>query len=187
MTIITSRLSSGPRPPPEIDEEVKLWARKSGRDATMHFVPGYGCWFARLSLRCNDKRLLAYQRGEAPEPPTEDIWFHRPVTPEEVKKGAHPVSFVPLDIHQMGVSGVREFLERGDTWSGRGEHRSLEDLRDKTSKHNEVVKEKNRADAREEVVKMAMDTRRTRLKIPFHRVGIDLREEKSDGQIATQD
>lgn len=154
-----------PKAPPEIATEVELYARESGRTATVHYIP-YGGWFARFSLRCNDKRMLLYQQGMAPEPPTEDVWFHLP------KPGGRPGDFVQLDILQMGASGVRQFLERGNTWSGRGEYASIEDATRKAAQSNADARAKYRADLKEASRYEQRDKRRQRFKIPFLRVGI---------------
>lgn len=118
--------------PPELQEEVELFARKSNRTARLHFVP-YGGWFARFELRSNDPVLRLYQEGKVGEPPTEDVFFH--VKREQFNRKLHPCipghepkphnprdfrAFIPLDILQLGRDGVRNFLEAGDTWSGRG-------------------------------------------------------------------
>lgn len=159
-----------PKCPPDIQEVVELHARKSGRTGKMHFAPGAG-WFARFSLRPNDPRLRAYQEGSAPEPPTEDVFFRVPDP-----NGTRPGDSIPLDIMQLGPSGVKEFLERGDTWSGRGEHESIEAAARKAREHNKTVGPKAKEQAREETRDMVNDRRRSILKIPYHRVGIDLSE-----------
>ncbi|MCR4339254.1 MAG: hypothetical protein NUW01_05120 [Gemmatimonadaceae bacterium] len=164
-----------PRAPWEIQEAVELWAREQGRTAKMHMAPG-GTWFVRLSLRCNDKRMLLYQQGFSAEPPGEDVWFHIP-NPHEGKviQGVRQGPYIPLDINQMGVSGVREFLDKGNTWSGRGEYLSLIDQLHKVRATNEEVRIKSRADAKEASRYEQREKRRFRFKIPFLRVGIDLK------------
>jgi hypothetical protein len=165
-----------PQAPWEIQDEVELYAREGGRTAKLHFVPGGG-WMARFSLRSNDKRMQLWQQGMAAEPPTEDVWFHVP-NPRADQPGQPP--YTPLDILQMGPSGVREFLERGNTWSGRGVHSSLMDAvkasADQEADRKQRLYEKNRQQARD----MARDTRRSRLQIPFLRVGIDLTRTDGD-------
>lgn len=158
-----------PTAPYEIQEEVEKYARESGRTAKLHYIPNVG-WMARFSLRPNDKRMVLWQEGRAPEPPTEDVFFHRP-HPE--KRG----EFIPMDIRQMGASGVRRFLERGNMWSGRGVHNSPVEARRKARDRNEADRQKLRREAKEEARDMVKDTRRSRLKIPYHTVGIDLQSD----------
>ena len=144
----------------------------------MHYAPNAiqmpdgrweGCWFVDFTLKPNDPRMRLYQQGLASEPPKERVWFFRR------ERGGQ---LVPLDILQMGVSGVTEFLERGDTWSGRGEYSSIEDAYRKTEEANARFKERKFEEARQDAIDRAMDKRRTWLKIPFLRVGKDLRGER---------
>lgn len=176
-----------PKAPHELQDEVELYARESGRTATLHFFMGCG-WFVRFSLRCNDKRMLAFQQGMAAEPPTEDVFFHVPNPKEhdglslsELKAMDIPVlwsvvgfdkhkrcrmPFIPLDIQQMGPSGIRQFLEKGNMWSGRGEFDSLTEQLRKAREKNKAVREKRKEDARQEARKFARDQRGRRFKVP---------------------
>jgi hypothetical protein len=161
-------------PPAEIADEVELYAREHDRHGTLHLVPfnkGRFVWMARFTLKSDDLRLQSYQKGLAPEPPTEDVFFveHNP----EAKRWEDQK--IPLNIVEMGASGVRQFLERGNTW-GRGQYSSVEDCLREVRKKNEANRDKIFNDARERSRHRQMDKRRSRLKIPFHRVGIDLME-----------
>lgn len=172
-----------PEAPPDIREEVELWARERGRTAKIHFVP-YGGWFVRLELRPNDPRMRAFQEGRAPEPPTEDVFLHvfrqdydpkrHPAIPALIPKPGSAQQTVPLDIYQLGRSGVREFLEKGDTWSGRGLYSSHEDRMRKVGEANRESARKLREHYRDQAGRRARDTRRQRLKIPFIRMGVDI-------------
>lgn len=187
-----------PRVPWDIQEEVELYARESGRHARVHFVPGGG-WFARFTLRTSDPRMELYQKGLVEDPPGEDVWFHVQNPNEQeglhasqlkslrvpicwpvirMENGRCRMPFIPLDILQMGPSGVREFLERGNTWSGRGEHSSHEEALNRARAAEKASKERLRSSDQEDARKMALDRRRWWFKIPFVPVGIDLR--KSD-------
>ena len=167
-----------PRAPWDIQQEVELWAREQGRTAKMHMAPN-GTWFVRLSLRCNDKRMLLYQQGMTAEPPGEDVWFHIPNAHEgKIIGGVRQGPYIPLDINQMGVSGIREFLEKGNTWSGRGEYLSLIDQLHKVRATNEEVRIKSRAEQKEASRREQRDKRRWRFKIPFLRVGVQLGKAK---------
>lgn len=175
--------SDVPTAPYEIADEVERWARTHDRSARLHFFPTVlsngravaGTWVVRLSLKPNDKRMELFRQGLAPEPPTEDVWLHRAPTDAEVRAGARPDSFIPLDIYQMGASGVREFLEKGDTWSGRGEYASITDELRLKREHNEKVKARAKEEAREANRLERRDERRQRLGIPFLTVGKDLK------------
>ncbi|KKK55945.1 hypothetical protein LCGC14_3069470 [marine sediment metagenome] len=68
--IITLGRSEAPRAPVEIQEEVELYARESGRHARLIFVPMQlggraddGTWVVRFTLRSSDKRMEPYHQG----------------------------------------------------------------------------------------------------------------------------
>ena len=158
-----------PRAPHEYQDVVELWARGSGRHAKLHFTPG-GTWFVRISLKSDDPRMELYKLGLVEEPMGEDVWLHLPNPAEgKVVKGEKQGAFIPLSLADLGTSGLREFLERGDTWSGRGEYMSLLEQRRKVNDSNENVRVRNRAHQKEENRHEMRQSRRSRLKIPFLR------------------
>ncbi len=173
-----------PTAPAEIADEVEMYARESGRHAALTFIPTSvdmntgrilgGTWRVDLSLHPEDPRMLIYQEGRMEKPPVEEIWLH--------KENPNPESwrdkYTPFDINQMGPSGVRQFLERGNIHSGRGEFDSMDDVVRKTAELNEKRRQKRYDDAEDRVRKRARDKRRSRQKIPFLRVGIDLLKPK---------
>lgn len=165
-----------PRAPWEIQDEVELWARERGRTATLHMAPNM-TWFVRLSLRVDDPRMKLFREGLADAPPTEDVWLHIP-NPHDGKivNGVRQGPYIPLDIYHLGASGVREFLEQGDTWSGRGRYQSLVDQLNKTRAANAEARANFRQEMKEENRHEQRQKRRFRLKIPFLPVGIDLRK-----------
>jgi hypothetical protein len=163
-----------PVPPVEFADEVELWARQSGRHAKIEFRPTMvkegrveaGCWVVRISLKPDDRRMLLYRRGQAPEPPTEDVWLHVP-------DNSSSTGYRAFDLGQLGTSGVRQFLERGDTWSGRGEFRSIDEQARLAMDANERMREKHRAFEKEESRHEQRAKRRWRLGIPLV-PGVDL-------------
>ena len=169
-------------PPVEIADEVEMYARESGRHATLHLVPtkfvnghvAEATWVARFTLRPTDPRMKLYQEQKIGEVPTEDVWFNAPNPASKTWADAYE----PLDIIQMGASGVRRFLEKGNTWSGRGEFKSIEDQLGHIRDKNETEREKTYEDARYRSKKQAVDKRRSLLKIPFLGVGTDLKKSK---------
>jgi hypothetical protein len=152
----------------EIRDEVEMYARESGRHGTLHYAPNAG-WFVRFTLRDSDPRMSLIRDGSATEL-FEDVWFVRTVP------GGRPFEVEALDVQQMGASGVREFLERGNTWSGRGEFSSLEDALRQTRSGNESFRDRNRTSLRDQAVDRALDQRRSRLGIPYLPVGVSLGE-----------
>lgn len=165
--VISLGRSASPMAPWEIREEVELYAREHGRTATMELVqaPMFTCWIVKLSLRPNDPRLLAYREGRAAEPETEVVWL----MDHETGK--------PYDIQQLGAAGVRQFLERGNTFSGRGEFASVMDAVEKTSQQNEERRAAFEQKMREENRYERRQDRRKYLKIPQVTVGIDITSE----------
>ena len=165
MTISTALLNVGMiHIPWELQDEVELWARKSGRHAKLHFIP-VGGFFVRVTLRSSDPRMKAYQEGLVPDPPGEDTWFHEPLPGGEYKC---------LDIREMGVSGIKEFLEKGDTWSGRGEYDSIVDQQKKVSEANAEQRGKLKAFEKEESRKEQSSKRKWRIGEAFVGVLTDI-------------
>lgn len=186
------RVSGRPVPPAAIADEVELYARQSGRTATMDFVPlriirgrvAEGVWRVRFSLRPNDPRMKLFQEGKAEKPPTEDVWLHTP-NPRRGQKiegafGQRELDYLPLDIEKLGPSGVREFLERGNTWSERGEYASIEEQAKAVQEHNDSIPAKNKAEQKEINRYQRREERRHRLKIPFLPIEIDLGKRATD-------
>lgn len=175
--LVAGRQQDLPHAPPEIAEAVELYARE-WRDGhgTLTCVPfsiGRGgrvlsvVWVAKFTLRPNDKRMKAYQEHGGPEPPVEEVWFQVP--DKEARTG-----WRPLNIAQMGTDGVKTFLEQGNMWSGRGVYDSPADQLTQTRTAAAAQKVKVKADARDATIHEQRDRRRSRFKIPFLTVGIDL-------------
>lgn len=158
-----------PACPAEIRDEVEKYAREWGRTGKVQWAPVSG-WFAEFSLKPDDPRMVSYQAGLAAEPEKERVWFHR----QKPSRGLP--EYEPLDIVQMGAAGVREFLDRGNLWSGRGEFRDMTDKMRKTFDANGKVAEVVRAEQKEKVMDHMKDHRRSLLKIPFLGVGVNLKE-----------
>ena len=158
-----------PHAPHEFQEVVELWARGSGRHAKLHFTPG-GTWFVRISLKHDDPRMELYKLGLVEEPVGEDVWLHLPNAAEgKVINGERQGPFIPLSLTDLGTLGLREFLEQGNTWSGRGEYMSLLEQRRRVNESNEDARVKTRAFQKEESRNEMRESRRFRLKIPFLR------------------
>lgn len=166
--------SQYPRAPGAFQDVVELWARESDRHATLHYAPS-GTWFVRISLKTDDKRLRLYQMGLADEPMGEDVWLHLPNPHEGKVIGSERQGpFIPIDLEQLGVTGLREFLDKGNTWSGRGEYLSLVDQRRKVNEANEDARRRHRAFEKEESRNEMRQSRRFRLGIPTVAVAIEL-------------
>lgn len=175
-------LKSGglPSPPVEIADEAELYAREWGRHGSLEFRPTMfyngrifrGTWVVKLTLRPNDKRLKLWQEQKTGDEPTEEVWLHeynpdkgKPI-PATYGKLKEP-EYRALPLEQLGAGGVRAFLERGNMWSGRGTITSPVEALKKGREDHATHLAKVKSSAKEEAGKMAVDQRRSRLKIPF--------------------
>jgi len=175
-----------PKVPWELQDTVELYARESGRHAKLHLIPGGG-YFARLTLRDSDKRLSLVQSGKTEEL-HEDVWFNVPnpnqvdgVSLAQLKSMGLPFlwpmismvngrcrqNYLPLDVRAMGVEGIKEFLERGNMWSGRGEFNSPEEQLRKAREWKKDEQAKFKAFHNDENRMEQRSKRRWRFKIPF--------------------
>ena len=129
---------------------------------------------ARFSRRPNDPMRELQQKGKVEEA-TEDVYFHVHVRDYDPQR--HPAIrppsgdsrqvYVPLDILQMGVSGVREFLERGNTWSGRGQFSSHRDRLDQSAEANRRGRREIKEAARERTLERVRSRWRKLKGLPF--------------------
>lgn len=167
MRIITlGARSEAPRPPAEIAEEVEKYAREWDRSGSIELVRapnGFVCWLIKFTPRPNDPKWLRYREGRGPEPHPELVWL----MDNETGK--------PLDIHQMGASGVRAYLEKGNTLSGRGEYGSVLEAIEQTSARNLEERDRFRQKMKEENRYERRQDRRRYLGIPQISPGIDLK------------
>jgi hypothetical protein len=174
--LFANRSRGAPEAPWEIREEVEKYAREYGKTGAVEFAVGPNVWLIKLSLRPNDPRMQAWQEGRAEEPPMEVVVLQEP-NPAFVP-GGRASPFRALDILQMGPSGVRTFLERGNTFSGRGEFKSIEESTKVALERDQAAREAFRLEQKAANRDERMAERRSRLKIPFLPVGIDLKGTK---------
>lgn len=180
-----------PSAPPEVAEAVELYAREGGRTGSVRYVPyPVNAWEARFSLKPNDPAMRAWQEGRAAEPPMETVLFVEP-NPDNGKRksfvsNGRRIAYVDgpfraIDIRQLGPSGVRNFLQKGNTWSGRGEFASQEAAVDAAKASNDAMLEKNYATGLDGARYRAHHNRiqyarKPHEKSPMTVVGIDLKE-----------
>lgn len=159
-------------PPPEFADAVEMYARKSGRSGKLRFVPfPLNCWVVELSLRSSDPALAGFQAGKTEEP-TEPVYLWRDSTPVETTRAGR-AHYVGYKLDELGVTGLVEFLERTDTFSGRGTYSSQREAVQDQSYKGEKAREKLLADARQGAREIAEDKRRQINNIPFLPVGIE--------------
>lgn len=146
MLVTVGRRQGAPATPAWFSDTVELWARTWGRNATTRWEPAMGCFVTFFSRRPTDPVLQAVQEGRRDDEGEPHYWH-------EWKEGVrqHPLSgkmvggWVATDIEQLGESGVRERLDRGNLWSGRGEHASLEAVAEAQEAANRRTMEAKRA------------------------------------------
>lgn len=183
-----------PSAPPEIAEAVELYAREGGRTGSIRYAPyPLNLWEARFSLKPNDPAMRAWQEGRASEPPTETVLFVEQ-NPDSGKRKSfvddrgRRITYVDgpfraIDIRQLGAEGVRNFLQKGNTWSGRGQFASVGAAVDAAKEENDAMLAKNYDDALGNARHRARIDRIQYAKKPGEKspmtvVGIDLRGER---------
>lgn len=172
-----------PTPPLEVAEAVELWARKYGRHATLVYVPPMKCWSVNLSLKPGDPALKRWQEGKADREPTEGVLLIEwdptlgdlnPATGE--KAGGYRA----VDLEEYGPSGVVDLLEKGDTWSGRGEFASMQEAVVGAASRWRNQKEATKAKLRSEAGYHAKHERRLYTGNPLVSVPANLNETRTD-------
>lgn len=152
--------------PWEISDEVELWAREHGRHGRCVWNPVLRCAEIQLELKADDPRMKGWQEGRLKTKPVESIYLHR----QEVRGGP----FVAVDLNELGASGVRAWLDRGNMWSGTGEYPNLHTACMAADRHNLELEEKMKAEAVENARLRARDNKRQIFDLPLVHVPADL-------------
>jgi hypothetical protein len=150
--------------PYEIRDAVELWAREWGRHGNIEWKPQMNCAVIEFTLRGDDPRLRAYQEGQLKHEPKECVFLHYQPTLDDGSKSVH---YMPLNLEDLGVSGVIEMLNRGNTWSGCGEYKSFKDAAQKMGEYNDKLKNQIKSAAIADARLRARDDRRHVLGVPF--------------------
>ena len=160
-------------PPVEFADAVEMYARRHDRNGALRFIPPpVNCWIVAFSLKPNDPRRLL---GDDQE---EIVYLWRQPTREERAKQNGPLNYVGYKLDELGVTGLVEFLEKTNTWSGRGQYDSLASaMRDQDEKKATAM-QKAVDQGRQDAVDDGMQKRRQVLKIPFLPVGINLKKSR---------
>jgi hypothetical protein len=165
-------------------EEAQSWASQYGRTADVVWVPGMNCWDVQLSLRSSDPMLGAFNSGRTSEAPVEHVYLMEP-NPfyGQTVNGKKQINrYISILLEQMGPSGLREFLEKGDTWSGRGEFNGLMDAVNRNRAAASAAKDKLRDSNRNDAIDMGREVRRQVLGIPLIPVGVEIPKESNETQ-----
>lgn len=142
--------------PPDISEAVEMWARQRGRHARMEWNPHLGC--AAIHFRA-----AGISEGFADGPVihadrTESVALH-----EWDPTRGH---YVPLNLAEYGAQGIVALLEKADTYSGRGEHNSLQESIEAVQRRNAALRESQLKAGEEAGREMAWLHRRSVLGTP---------------------
>lgn len=174
---VPSRGSSA-RVPPDIHEAVELWAREHGRHGRVvlidHFDPPLPQ--VRLTPPPGDPRKKQVQEGEISREDAEE-------TVELHYWDEDKMQYVPYRLEELGVSGVMRILNRGNTWSGRGEFDSVEDAVDHAQEERKEAQKKLHEDRKDDLKHAARGpTRRRIMGLPAARVAEDLSSQPPAGE-----
>ena len=176
--------------PVEIRDAVGEYARTVGcPGGDVVWRDALSCWEVRLELPGNDPRH-AKERHESvllhewisPDPRHPGYPSHDLKLLEKLRR--HPRTnqrlpgYVALELDDLGVGGIREILEKGSLFSGRGEYKDMEHAMRAVAKRERARRASQFHDKRQRARDVATATRRRILKIPFLPVGIDLGKRK---------
>lgn len=161
-----------PAPPVEMADEAQKWSRDTGRRfGRMAWEPFNRCFAIHFGRRPHDPVLREWQEGRLhqAEEPTESILLQEP-DPEK------PGRLRPMDLGNLGPSGLRSLLDQASLTSGRGEHNSLQAAVIAAQEHNQKVRANLKAMARESGREMDWLLGRTIRGTPYITAGIDLKK-----------
>ena len=176
------RSTSGRLVPLEYSEAVERWARERGGHAKLKWLPPpMNCWAVILEYKVGDPRKRGQDDGEP-------VLLHDYWTATEWAKRApsrarrHPrtnaimAGSYAYELDELGVEGIIARLDRGNILSGRGQfgHKTPEQIGLSRVEGHRGRMERLRDKKRDDAGARARDKRRTFLKIPFLRVGIDI-------------
>ena len=161
------------RAPLEFQDAVELHFRKTGRHATVVWIPEPVCqWQVRITLRPDDPALRAYQAGEVEEEPVETVeitYFNEDVG-----------LYVGYELDELGVSGLVEMLEKGDMWSGQGRFGSIQEAMTYQVQTQRSQRERLKQAMRDEALAVGRDVQKRVLNEPVLPVGISFNESPPD-------
>lgn len=171
MSIITVGDTS-PRVPVEIQDAVEKWARRWGRHGRVvyidHFDPPWPQ--VRLTPVSDDPQMERVQKGKLPIEEAEE-------TVELIEWDPKAEAYRPIPLEQLGASGVVRLLQKGNTWSGRGEYDSLQEAVVAAREEQKREQEQFEEDLKDAVKESARGSRRRVLDLPFMRMPKDVASE----------
>jgi len=172
------------RAPLEFTEAAAKWARANGGDAKIVWYPEpMNVWAVILKYKVGDPRSGSEEDGEPillHDWWTKEEWAER--KPHMARRDARNnirAGAYPYDLHELGVEGMLEFLNKTNILSGRGEYDSAQAAVDHQKEAHETRRERLRLSKQSDAKHRARDLRRSLFKIPFLSVGIELSKEKA--------
>ena len=172
------------RAPVEFRDEAELFARKHGGHGDVVWMPApVNCWQVRLSLPLNDPRLRDPDEGthfesvelhEFVDPRREPTHPHLDMLRRHHRTNAVMPGYIRIELDELGVSGMREILEKGSLLSGRGEFNDSMAATKAVMEGNRKTKAHNKHQQREHAIERIKHNRRAVLGIPQIVAGIDL-------------
>lgn len=182
------------RPVPlEYAEAVETWAREHGGHAKLRWLPTpMNCWAVVLSFKLGDPRQGGPEDGEPVllhEWWTAKQWQQR--KPRMARRHHRTNQIMPgnyaFELDELGVDGLRKWLDRGNILSGRGEFQSVEHAGQVQQEQHEKLNESRYRAAKSNARDLAKDVRRQVLKIPFIGVGIEFGRAASGASTTTKE
>jgi len=159
----------GRRAPLEFQDAVELHFRKSGRHATVVWIPEPVCqWQVRITCRPDDPQLKAFRDGTIDEEPVETV----EITHFDEEAGL----YVGYELDELGVSGLVEMLEKGDMWSGQGRFSSIQEALTWQVETQRTEKNRLKQAMRDEALAVGRDVQKRVLNEPVLPVGISFNE-----------
>jgi hypothetical protein len=161
------------RAPLEFQDAVELHFRKSGRHATVVWIPEPVCqWQVRITCRPDDPQLKAFKDGTIDEEPMETV----EITRFDEEAGL----YVGYELEELGVSGLIEMLEQGDMWSGQGRFSSIQEALTYQVEAHKSFQDRLKNAMRDEAMAVARDVQKRVLNEPVLPVGISFNESSPD-------
>ena len=158
--------------PAEVREAVELWARANrGTHGAFVWNMVMNCWQAEFELKDDDPRMRDWKSGRLKVKPMERVTFHRQGRDANGKPTPHWFS-VPLE--DLGVQGVINWLDEGNTWSGTGRYRSFDAACKAADEHNEGLRAMIAREAEANAGLRARDDRKRLLGTPWTTVPADI-------------
>lgn len=156
--------------PVDVREAVELWARANrGTHGSIAWNPVMNIWQINFDLKDDDPRMRAWRDGKLKVRPSEPVYLHRQVRGEDGR-----AKWVAVSLEELGVSGVLNWLDEGNTWSGTGKYPNFDAACRAADDHNENLRAMIHREAEQNAGLRARDERKRLLKTPWATVPADI-------------